>query len=104
MIVKIGSVTTNFPKPCITEHERTDGFMTIEFPEPFPEGAKVVVIPMVQTFGGCNTPGIRIADVTPKGFKMWANETVVARGKENIALSDGNHRTENVAWVAFAQE
>jgi hypothetical protein len=104
VMTRMGSITRNFQGPCVTEHRKTDSFIWVEFPEPFPDKANVVVIPMVQTFGGCNTPGIRIAGVTPKGFKMWPNETVVAQKGKNIALSDGNHREETVAWVAFAEE
>ena len=104
MLIKVGTMTRNFEGPCVTEHGKTDDFIQVDFPDPFPEGSEVIVIPMVQTFGGCNTPGVRIADVTSRGFKMWPNETVVAKEGKNIALSDGNHKRETVAWVAFAEE
>lgn len=77
----------------------TTTFTAITFPTPFPVGSNVVVIPMVQTFNGCQTPGLRIAEVSKSGFKVRMNEVIVD-GKG--ALSDGKHNEETIGYVAFA--
>jgi hypothetical protein len=88
----------------------TDTFQRIDFPRAFKEGSDVVVIPMVQTFVGCNTPGIRIARVDHKGFKIRFNEIVCNQKGEGEqtgspkALSDGGHYEETVGYVAFASD
>lgn len=76
----------------------TATFESITFPTPFPAGSQVVVIPMVQTFGGPHTPGLRIADVSETGFKIRMNELVSTQGP----LSDGPHNQETIGWVAFS--
>ena len=78
----------------------TGSFIDVIFPTPFPAGSNVVVIPMVQSFNGCNTPGIRIARVSLTGFKIRMNELVV-NNPNATALSDGPHVDETVGWIAF---
>lgn len=68
------------------------------FPTPFPPNSHVIVIPMVQTFNGPDTPGVRIADVTTKGFRIRMNEVVV-EGKA-LAPRSGTHTKETIAWLA----
>jgi hypothetical protein len=75
----------------------TSTFTQVNFPTPFPTGSRVIVIPMVQTFKGPHSPGLRIANVTNKGFKIRINELVTSKG----ALSDGVHNTEQIGYVAF---
>ncbi|MFI9510631.1 hypothetical protein [Nocardia sp. NPDC052566] len=76
----------------------TSTFTQVNFPTPFPAGSQVVVIPMVQTFNGPDTPGVRIADVTATGFRIRLNE-LVAEGK-SVAAGGGHHTKERVAWLA----
>lgn len=83
--------------PSETVAGNTSTFHTLTFPTPYPAGSTVVVIPMVQTFNGPHTPGIRISDVTETGFKCRINEVVTANG----ALSNGTHRREDIGWIAF---
>lgn len=82
----------------------TRTFTQVNFLTPFPEGARVVVIPMVQTYNGEQTPGIRIAEVTRTGFKIRINELVRKKpgGAGSEALSDGFHNPEEVGYVAFS--
>lgn len=74
----------------------TSTFTQVTFPSPFPNNATVIVVPFVQTFNGPDTPGLRIADVTPTGFKIRMNE-LVGTGR---ALSDGPHTSETIGWIA----
>jgi hypothetical protein len=74
----------------------TSSFTQITFPSPFPANSKIVVIAQTQTFKDADNPGIRIADITPAGFKIRFNE-LMAEGK---SLSDGIHYKETVAWKA----
>ena len=88
-----------------TENNDIQSFTSVDFPTPFPEGTNVIVIPMVQTFNGSDTPGVRIAKVTNTGFKIRMNELVIndknsEDGKK--ALSDGGHFEETVGWVAYS--
>jgi hypothetical protein len=68
----------------------------VTFSVPFPQGKKVVVIPMTQTYFGNNTPGLRLQNVTNSGFEIRFDELV---GLGN--LSDGYHVQETVGWVAY---
>jgi hypothetical protein len=98
-MMQVGSVNLNSPgAPELTPGDLSR-FTQVNFPTPFPEGAEVIVIPMVQTFNGADTPGLRIADVTRTGFKIRLNE-LVARGG-TVTHSDGGHTHETIGWVAF---
>ena len=80
----------------------TTTFTQVKFPTPFPAGSKVIVVPMVQTFRGSHTVGLRIANVTDKGFKIRINELVRKKpGQPTEALSDGVHNRELIGYVAF---
>lgn len=80
----------------------TSTFTQVTFPKPFPDGSKVLVVPMTQTFHGPNTPGLRIAEVTNTGFKIRMNELVGdSDGKTHTALADGLHDPETIGWAAF---
>ncbi len=74
----------------------TSTFKEVALPTPFSKGAKVILIPMVQTFSGGETPGIRIADVTEAGFKIPMNELGAG------SASNGIHKKENIGCVAFS--
>lgn len=74
----------------------TSTFTQVTFPAPFPAGSTVIVTANVQTFNGAETPGVRIADVTEKGFRIRINE-LVGGGK---AISDGRHAEETIGWIA----
>jgi hypothetical protein len=54
---------------------------------------------MVQTFNGADSPGLRIAEVNPRGFKIRLNELVAGGGA--VPLSDGAHTKEVIGWVAY---
>lgn len=74
----------------------TSTFTQVTFPQAYPDGSTVIVIPMVQTFNGGQTPGLRLADVTTTGFKIRINEL---KGKNYE--SDGKHTEETIGWVAY---
>lgn len=96
--IQAGSINLSSPGPVVTGNGDTSMFTVVNFPTPFPEGSDVIVLPVVQTFNGADTPGIRIADVTTTGFKFRMNELV--RGTPRQALSDGGHTTETIGWIA----
>ncbi len=98
--IQAGIIELCSPGPVVTANNDTSTFKEVFFAEPFPEGSDVIVIPMVQTFNGPDTPGVRIADVTTKGFKFKMNELV--RGGPRQALSDGKHTTETIGWMAVS--
>jgi len=68
----------------------------VKFEPPFPQGKKVVVVPMTQTYTGTETPGLRIRNVNHEGFEIRFDEVVLFGGKS----SDGNHVNETVGWIA----
>jgi len=96
--MQTGSVNFHSQGSSVTNENDTSSFTDVTFPTPFPEGSNVIVIPMVQTFNGADTPGLRMTDVSITGFKIRMNELV---GKHQC-LSDGNHSTETIGWVAFS--
>ncbi|WP_293095949.1 hypothetical protein [Moorena sp. SIOASIH] len=97
--IQAGIINLSSPCPVVTANKDTSRFKEVLFAEPFPEGSDVIVIPMVQTFNGADTPGVRITDVTTKGFKFRMNELV--RGGPRQALSDGKHTKETIGWMAI---
>ncbi|MGH3932998.1 MAG: RICIN domain-containing protein [Pseudonocardiaceae bacterium] len=96
-MIQTGTLELDSPNATEVNGGQTSTFTSVTFSTPFPEGSTVAVIPMVQTFNGPDTPGIRITQVTTKGFLMRMNE-LVGNGKE---LSDGKHAQEKIGWVAF---
>lgn len=96
-MMQTGSIVLDSPGPPVVSAAGASGFTTVTFPTPFPNSSKVIVIPMVQTFNGIDTPGVRIADVTVTGFKIRMNELV---GNAGSALSDGKHIKETIGWIA----
>jgi len=84
----------------VTEGQDTSKFVEVRFPRPFPEGATIGVIPMVQTFVGTDSPGVRIGKVDHRGFHITMNETVWHEDGVK-KTSDGNHLNEQIAWLAF---
>ena len=93
-----GTININSVDPSATIPGDVSTFLQVAFPTPFPPGSTVIVIPMVQTFNGSDTPGVRIANVTNVGFLIRMNELVALLG----ALSNGTHVVETIGWVAFA--
>ena len=100
-MTQVGKIELESPGPSVTTEKNFRDFTTVNFPTPFPEGAIVIVIPMVQTFRGPDTPGVRIGEVTNTGFKIRMNELVI-NSRVREALSDGNHTTETIGWVAYS--
>ena len=104
-MTQVGKIELESPGPSVTTEKDFRDFTTVNFPTPFPEGAIVIVIPMVQTFRGPDTPGVRIGEVTNTGFKIRMNELVINRrgtDSDREALSDGNHTIETIGWVAYS--
>ncbi|HUQ69351.1 MAG TPA: hypothetical protein VM165_07510 [Planctomycetaceae bacterium] len=97
--IQTGLVTLKSPASSEVQPRETQTFAQVTFPTPFPVGAKVVVVPFVQTFNGPDTPGLRLADVTHTGFMIRMNELVGNGGKS--VLSNGLHCAEEVGWIAF---
>ncbi|MCT7377962.1 hypothetical protein [Chelativorans salis] len=101
--VQTGVVELKSANAPALKGDDTSSFTPVQFPKPFPNGSKVIVITETQTFHGPDTPGIRLADVTPAGFKIRINELVGSSGgKENQAMSNGIHVAERIGWVAYA--
>ncbi len=98
-MMQTGSITISTQEPSTIQAGDTSSFQTVYFPTPFPEGSNVIVIPMVQTFNGPDTPGVRIAEVTTTGFKIRMNE-LVAEGKR--VENGGPHTSEKIGWVAYS--
>ena len=99
--IQTGSIELNSSASSATIDGDTRTFTEVTFPIPFPTDSTVIVIPMVQTFRGSDTPGLRLGDVTNTGFKIRINELVVSKGGKE-ALSDGIHLEETIGWVAFS--
>jgi len=97
-MMQTGSINLDSPGPNATQGNDTSGFTQVNFPTPFPEGTTVIVIPMVQTFNGPETPGVRLAEVTTTGFKIRMNE-LIGKGE---SLSGNAHVTETIGWVAYS--
>ncbi|WP_199743999.1 hypothetical protein, partial [Trichormus variabilis] len=69
----------------------------ITFDVPFAEDKKVVIMPMVQTYNGFETPGLRIQNVSRLGFDIRIDE-IIGTGNN---LSDGIYVPEVVGWIAY---
>ena len=97
-----GLINLDSTNPAELIDGNTVTFTQINFPKPFPAGSKVIVIPMVQTFNGAHTPGLRIAHVTNVGFMIRMNEVVCQPpGHPASPLSDGTHVNESIGYFAF---
>lgn len=101
-MIQTGTIKLGSNKPSSIRDRDTSDFAQVNFPTPFPSGSNVVVVPMVQTFNGPQTPGLRVAEVTPTGFKIRINETVVDKSGTHNAISDGIHAEETIGWIAFS--
>lgn len=97
-MMQTGCIDLDSPGPNSTNSNDTSGFTQVNFPTPFPEGTTVIVIPMVQTFNGDETPGVRLTEVTTTGFKIRMNELIA----KATSLSYGGHKTETIGWVAYS--
>ena len=98
LMMQCGTFKLKSTHPSVTDGGNTTTFEQIDFPTPFPPGSEVAVLVTMQTFNGCESPGLRVAEVTPSGFRIRENEIVV---HGDGALSDGKHMEEVVAWLAF---
>ncbi|NET08785.1 MAG: hypothetical protein F6K09_03080 [Merismopedia sp. SIO2A8] len=100
--IRTGSFPLSSSDPSAVQDGNVSTFKKVEFEPPFEGVSQITVIPMVQTFNGFQTPGIRIAEVNKYGFKIRINElTVKNRDPEARSLSDGTHLTETIGWFAF---
>lgn len=100
MMMQAGMFDLNASGKPVVRNRDLSRFHRINFPTPFPRGSKVIVIPMVQTFNGCNTPGVRIGAVDETGFCFRINE-LVADAPNTKAISDGHHVPETIGYVAM---
>ncbi len=100
--IRMGSIEYKENEPSATTPNDTKTFQRVEFSPPFSKGTSVVVVPMVQTFNGTDSPGLRLSDVDHQGFKFRINELVVNDGGTKTALSDGKHKPETIGWIAMA--
>ncbi|MFB8025768.1 hypothetical protein ACFQ6U_26790 [Streptomyces sp. NPDC056465] len=91
-----GKVDLSSDSAIETSGGNTSTFTRVSFPTPFPSGSDVIVLPLTQTFNGPETPGIRVHDVTERGFLIRLNEVNVNAGVK----SDGKHTVEQVGWLA----
>ena len=78
-----------------------DTWQAVKFSPPFPQNARVIVIPMTQTYNGFEPPGLRIQNVTHEGFEIRFDELVFGSNLGRIE-TDGFHVDEAVGWVAHA--
>lgn len=53
---------------------RNKNITHVSFPDPFPQGTRVVVMPMALACDGLQCIEIQIDDVTSSGFKMRVND------------------------------
>ena len=97
-MMQVGKIEISAEGPSVTKGNDFESFTTVNFPTPFPEGATVIVIPMLQTFNGADTPGVRIGEVTNSGFKIRMNELVSNRK----GLSGAGHVPETIGWMAYS--
>ncbi|GGV43838.1 hypothetical protein [Streptomyces spectabilis] len=95
-MIQSGKLTMDSSHSTETQGGKTDTFKQVTFPTPFPSGTDVVVQVTVQTFNGPETPGVRLHEVTNKGFKVRFNE-IYGGG----VTADGKHTTETVGWTAY---
>ena len=100
MMIQAGMFDLGGPGKPETDFGDLSRFHRVVFPTPFPKGSRVIVIPMVQTFNGPDSPAVRIGAVDETGFCFRINETVVHDPNVH-ALSDGNHLVETIGYVAM---
>lgn len=84
---------------------RSTDWHQVTFPNPFP--TTPVVFSQIQTFVGADTPGLRMQNVTSKGFEVRmdelqaSNATSSKQGDLGRFLSDGIHpNAEVLGWIA----
>lgn len=104
MLLQSGKFTLKSDHASETKNKELSTFTQVYFDTPFQEGTRPIVLASVMTFNGNNTPGLRIADITHKGFKARFNEIVTTKaGMPAGALSDGTHVKEDVGYLAISQ-
>ena len=90
--------------PNFTASRKT-GWFRVSFPKPFT--STPVVFAQTQTYGGPDTPGVRIQNVTNDGFDVRMDElrasgaTSSTQGNLGVFLADGVHPgVEKLGWIA----
>ena len=86
-----------------------EGWYTVIFPSPFAEGVLPQVFAQIQTYGGKDTPGLRLQNVSNTGFEVTmaeiygSNVTSSAVGDLGTVETNGKHpNTETLGWTAIA--
>ena len=98
MLVQVGILSYAEANSSELNSGDTSTFQTVVFDTPFPAGVRPMVFPMVQTFNGSETPGLRIAEINRFGFKIRLNELV---GNGQVYTQPG-HNNESIAWIAIS--
>lgn len=100
--IQTGVVSLGPQAAAAVKPKDDSSFASVTFPKPFPESSQVIVFPRTQTFNGPDTPGVRIDEVTTKGFKIRLNGLIKLVGDQHQSLSSGNHIAETIGWIAVA--
>ena len=84
---------------------RETGWFKVTFPHAF--SSTPVVMAQIQTYGGPDTPGIRLQNVTSSGFEVRMDELIAHRSTSSTQgslgkfSSDGVHPgAETLGWIA----
>ena len=84
---------------------RGTGWFRVNFPSSF--SSTPVVFAQIQSYGGMDTPGIRIQNVSASGFDVRMDELVAHGATSSIQgnlgkfMADGTHpNPETLGWIA----
>jgi len=85
------------------------GWQTVNFPTAFP--TTPLVFAQIQTFGGADTPGLRLKNITNSSFDVRMDE-IVSHNATSSTLGDlgkiqgsGDHpNAETLGWMAIEQD
>lgn len=81
--------------PAVPGREES-GVTHVRFPDPFPQGTKVVVMPMALACEGLQCIEIHIDDVTSSGFKMKVKDPTMTNCKCRFKAT--------VGWLAYEDQ
>jgi len=90
-----------------TTDRAEDTWYTVKFDNPYLSSVTPKVFVQIQTYGGGDTPGLRIQNVTHEGFEVRMDEIQGSYcssgtvGDLGTVKSDGSHNPETLAWMAI---